>query len=413
MSASTNARGARFQPRFRTCTRHPDCGLIESMRVTRLLPLLAAAGFLLPPVALAAKGEYLMYVGTYTRGPSKGIYAYKFDSTSGKLTSLGLAAETSNPSFVAVHPNQRFLYSVSELPDGSADSGGAVSAFSIDHATGKLTFLNRQSSKGGAPCHLNVDKTGRSLIVVNYGTGSTAVFPVKPDGSLGEPSSFIQHQGGSGANKQRQSGPHAHSVNITKNNKYAVVADLGLDKVLVYRFDPVRGVIEPNNPPSAGVAPGSGPRHFNFHPSQKYGYVINEMAATVTAFRFDAGKGTLTEIQTLSTVPGGTNPKGNTTAEVLVHPSGKFLYGSNRGHNSIAMFRIGSDGKLTHLGNESTQGEIPRNFAIDPTGRFLLAENQNSNSIVIFRIGADGRLTPTGDKVEQPFPVCIRFVALK
>lgn len=383
------------------------------MRAIRILCFLAAAGFLLPAAAVAAKGEYLMYVGTYTRGSSKGIYAYRFDSGSGKLTSLGVAAETPNPSFVTIHPNQRFLYSVSEMAaPGSADNGGAVSAYSIDHATGKLTFLNRQPTRGTSPCHLKVDKTGRNLIVVNYGTGSTIVYPVKPDGSLGESSSFIQHQGGSGVNPQRQRGPHAHSINLSKSNKYAIVADLGLDKVLVYKFDAARGVIEPNDPPAADVAPGSGPRHFNFHPSEKYGYVINEMAATVTAFRYNAAKGTLTEIQTISTVPGGTNPKGNSTAEVLVHPSGKFLYGSNRGHNSIAMFRIGSDGKLTHLGNESTQGEIPRNFAIDPTGRFLLAENQNTNSIVTFRIGADGKLTPTGDKIEQPIPVCIRFVKL-
>ncbi|MEZ5355560.1 MAG: lactonase family protein [Bryobacteraceae bacterium] len=383
------------------------------MRTLRTLSLLALTGVLLPFAALAAKGEYFMYVGTYTRNESKGIYAYRFDSTTGKLTSLGVAAETPNPSFVAVHPNQRFLYSVSEMPNAGGDKGGAVSAFSIDPASGKLTFLNKQPTQGGGPCHLNVDKTGRSLVVVNYGTGSTTVLPVNPDGSLRAPSSSIQHEGSS-ADKRRQSGPHAHSVNIAKSNKFAVVADLGLDRVLVYKFDPAHGKIEPNDPPYTSVKPGSGPRHFNFHPSQKYAYVINEMAATVTAFRWDAAKGTLTEIQTISTIPGGVNPPGNTTAEVLVHPSGRFLYGSNRGHNSIAMFRIGSDGKLTHLGNESTQGEVPRNFAIDPTGKFLLAENQNSNSIVVFRIDqSTGKLTPTGDKIDQPIPVCIRFVAIK
>ncbi|MEZ5401477.1 MAG: lactonase family protein [Bryobacteraceae bacterium] len=372
---------------------------------------LAASALCLSQAAFAASGESLMYVGTYTRGDSKGIYAYKFDSATGRATPLGLAAETPNPSFVAVHPNQRFLYAVAELPEGPG-GGGAVSAYSIDKATGKLTFLNKQSSKGGGPCHLNVDRTGHSLIVVNYNTGSTTAMPVNPDGSLGEPTTSIQHQGSS-LLKPRQAGPHAHSVNIPKSNKFAIVADLGLDRVLVYKFDAAQSTIAPNEPAYTAVKPGSGPRHFNFHPSQKYGYVINEIAATVTAFRYDAKKGALTEIQTISTLPGGENIPGNSTAEVLVHPSGKFLYGSNRGHNSIAMFRIGADGKLTSLGNESTQGEVPRNFAIDPSGKFLLAENQNSHSIVIFRIGADGKLTPTGEEIEQPSPVCIRFVAMK
>jgi 6-phosphogluconolactonase len=377
-----------------------------------MVPMRTLATFLLLAGLLSAAGEYLMYVGTYTRGESKGIYAYRFDSATGKLTSLGLAAETPNPSFLAIHPNGKYLYSVSELPAGSGDKGGAVSSFAIDHASGKLKFLNRQPSQGGGPCHLNLDSNGKSIVVVNYGTGSTTALPVKSDGSLGEPASTIQHEGSSVTDRQK--GPHAHSVNIAKSNRYAVVADLGLDRVLVYRLDPAAARITPNDPPFATVKPGSGPRHFNFHPSQKYAYVINELASTVTAFRYDARRGALSEIQTISTLPQGFSGS-NTTAEVLVHPSGRFLYGSNRGHNSIAIFTIDSgSGRLTHAGNESTQGEIPRNFAIDPTGGFLLAENQNSNSIVVFRIDPkSGKLTPTGEKVDQPIPVCIRFVAMK
>jgi len=351
-----------------------------------------------------------MYVGTYTRKDSKGIYAFRFDSATGKLKPLGLAAETPNPSFLAIHPNGKYLYSVSEQ---GAAGGGAVSSFQIDHASGKLTALNTQSTKGSGPCHLVVDKTGRSLVVVNYGSGSTTVLPVGADGKLGEASGHIQHSGSS-VNRQRQQGPHAHSVNLSPDNRFAIVADLGLDKVLVYKFDAAKGTIAPHTPPAADVKPGSGPRHFSFHPSGKYGYVINEMLMTVTAFRYDPKKGTLTEIQTIPTVAEGPQP-GYSTAEVLVHPSGKFLYGSNRGHNSIAMFTIDpSNGKLTHIGNEPTQGRTPRNFRIDPTGSYLLAENQDTDSIVVFSIDkTTGKLTPTGEKVSQPAPVCIRFVETK
>ncbi|MFN7921165.1 MAG: lactonase family protein [Bryobacteraceae bacterium] len=371
-----------------------------------LAPLLAAS--LLAPSLAAKSGEYLMYVGTYTRNDSKGIYVYKFDTATGKATSIGLAAEYPNPSFVTIHPNRRFLYAVSEVDNYNGQKSGAVAAFSIDKTSGKLTKINEMSTKGTIPCHLVVDKTQRNLIVVNYGSGSTTVYPLNADGSLKEPSSFIQHQGSS-TDRSRQQGPHAHSVNLSKDNRFAVVADLGLDEVKVYKFDAAAGKIEPGE--VAKVKPGSGPRHFNFHPSQKYAYVINEMASTVTAFRYDKANGKLTEMQTLSTVPAG-NTTRNSTAEVLVHPSGKFVYGSNRGHNSIAVFQVDrSNGKLTHVDNTPTQGKTPRNFAIDPSGKFLLAENQDSSTIVIFRIDqSTGKLTPTGDVLQQPIPVCIRFL---
>jgi 6-phosphogluconolactonase len=384
---------------------------MNPMRTLRLLSLLLCA-VLTVPLLIARKGEYLMYVGTYTRNDSKGIYVYKFDANTGKATSMGLAAEYPNPSFVAIHPNRRLLYAVSEVGEFQGQKTGSVAAFSIDQATGKLTKLNEMATKGTIPCHLVVDRTRRNLIVVNYGSGSTTVFPLNADGTLREPSSSIQHQGSS-VNTQRQQGPHAHSVNLSRDNRFAVVADLGLDEVLVYRFNAATGTITPNNPPSAKVKPGSGPRHFNFHPSSRYAYVINELASTVTAFQYDKAKGTLTEIQTLSTLPADFQGN-NTTAEILVHPSGRFVYGSNRGHNSIALFTVDpGTGKLTHIGNTPTQGEIPRNFAIDPTGKFVLAENQNSHTIVIFKIDqGTGKLEPTGDVLKQPMPVCIRFVPL-
>lgn len=357
----------------------------------------------------AGAAELLVYFGTYTgsRSLSKGIYVSRFDTATGKLSEPNLAAETANPSFVALHPNRRFLYAVSE--GSSGPRGGAVSAFAIDPKTGRLNFLNKVSSEGGGPCHLNVDKTGKNVVVVNYGTGSTAVLPIDPDGKLKEASSVIQHKGSS-ADKKRQEGPHAHSVNFSPDNRFAIVADLGLDQVLVYKFDAAKGAITPNDPPYASVAPKSGPRHFAFHPNGKFAYVINEMGNTVTAFTWDAHRGVLTEIQTIGTLPAGFTGSSD-TAEVQVHPNGKFLYGSNRGHDSIAVFSIDpKKGTLTPIEHVSTQGKIPRNFGIDPTGSFLLAANQDSNNVVVFRIDAKtGRLTPTGQVLQVGRPVCVKF----
>jgi 6-phosphogluconolactonase len=276
-----------------------------------------------------------------------------------------------------------------------------------------LTFLNRVSSGGAGPCHLVVDKTGKNVLVVNYGSGSTAVLPLEADGRLKEASSFVQHQGSS-IDKKRQQGPHAHSVNLSADNRFAMVADLGLDQVLVYRFDAAKGSITPNEPPFAAVKPGSGPRHFAFHPGGKFAYVINEMASTVTAFTYDAARGVLKETQTITTLPADFSGV-NHTAEVQVHPSGKFVYGSNRGHNSIAVFTVDvKKGTLTSVEQVSTQGKTPRNFGIDPTGRWLLAANQDTDNVVVFRIDAKtGRLTPTGQVLEVGAPVCVKFVALK
>jgi 6-phosphogluconolactonase len=358
--------------------------------------------------------SFWLYVGTYTNGArnggSQGIYILELDLHSGVLSAPRLAAKATNPSFLAVHPGRKFLYSVNEVGRFEGREGGGVSAFAIDQTQGNLAPLNHQSSVGAGPCYLAVDQAGKNVLVANYGSGSVACLPLGADGRLGPETSFIQHRG-SGANPARQQAPHAHSINLDAHNHFAVVGDLGLDKVLVYRFDPAGGKLTPNEPAFTGVAPGSGPRHFAFHPGGRFGYVINEMANTVIAFAYDATKGSLTEIQTISTLPAGFKGK-SYTAEVQVHPSGRFLYGSNRGHDSIAIFAIEPEtGKLDTVGIEPTQGKNPRNFAIDPTGTFLLAENQDSNTIVAFRVDArTGGLRPTGQTVGLAKPVCIKMI---
>jgi 6-phosphogluconolactonase len=362
-----------------------------------------------------ADGRFLVYVGTYTGPKSKGIYAYRFDSKGGTFTPLGLVAESVNPSFLAIHPGGKYLYSANEVNELNGKPGGAVTAFAIDHATGKLKSLNQASTVGTGPCHLVVDKSGKAVLVANYGGGSVAVLPVKANGSVGEHTAFIQHAGSS-VNRSRQKEPHAHSINVSPDNRYAFAADLGLDKVLSYKFDAAKGLLTTNEPAFTAVAPGSGPRHFAFSPDGKHAYVINELLCTLTAFDYDAKKGALTEIQTLSTLPPGVKMKPEySTAEVVAHPGGGFVYGSNRGHHSIAVFRVDSQtGKLQHVENIPTMGRTPRNFAIDPTGKFLLAESQDSDSITVFRIDAKtGHLTWTGQKLEVPSPVCVRFVREK
>lgn len=357
----------------------------------------------------SATGKVRVYFGTYTGTKSKGIYRAELDMATGALSEPALAGETTNPSFLAIHPSRKYLYAVGELASIGNVKGGAVTAFAIDGKTGGLTQLNQQSSKGGGPCHLVVDKSGKNVLVANYGGGSVAALPIGADGKLGEATAFIQHQG-SGANSKRQEAPHAHSINLDAANRFACAADLGLDKVLVYKFDATKGTLTPNDPPATSVAPGSGPRHFAFHPTGRFAYVINEMALTVTAFSYDAEKGILTEIQTIPTTPDGVKP-GYSTAEVQVHPSGKFLYGSNRGHHSLAIFTIDSaTGKLTAVGHQPTGGKTPRNFGIDPTGTFVLAANQDSDTVVVFRVDQKtGELKPTGHSVAVGGPVCVKF----
>jgi len=360
--------------------------------------------------AAAPAGQCLVYVGTYTGAKSKGIYSFLLDMATGKLTALGLVADTVHPTFLALHPTRRFLYAANEIGNYNGTASGSISAFAIDSESGKLTLLNREPSGGGGPCHLIVDSTGKSVIVANYGGGSIEVLPVQPDGQLGKPTTFIQHRGSS-VNKKRQEGPHAHGVALDAANRFACVTDLGLDQVLLYRLDAEKSTLTAHDPPSVAAKPGAGPRHLVFHPQGRFAYAINELDSTMTAYSYDASRGILKAMQTVNTLPPEfTGP--NSTAEVAVHPAGRFLYGSNRGHDSIAIFRIDAgDGRLRLVGHEPTQGKTPRNFAIDPSGAWLLAANQDSDSVRVFRIDTDtGRLKSTGDVVEVGAPVCVQFV---
>jgi 6-phosphogluconolactonase len=371
------------------------------------LPALSSAAQESPP---AAPATLWVYLGTYTNSGGPGIYLCHLDMTSGKLQLVGPAGEAKNPSFLALHPTRPLLYAVNEVGDFGGQRAGAVSAFSIQPKTGKLALLNRQSSGGDGPCHLTVDHSGRWVLAANYGGGSVVCLPIQADGRLGDATCFIQHRG-SGANPQRQEGPHAHSINLDAANRFALVADLGLDKVLIYRFDQALGKLLPRDgPPSAALPPGAGPRHLAFHPNGRWAYVISEMANTVTHFKYDAARGTLQAMESVSTLPADCHGK-SFTAEVQVHPSGKFLYGSNRGHDSIAVFAIDSQtGRLRAIGCEPTQGKVPRNFGIDPTGHYLLAANQETGNVVVFRMdAASGKLQATGSEVKVPAPVCVRI----
>lgn len=369
-----------------------------------------------PIRATAAPAErYRVYIGTYTaKGKSQGIYRLELDTATGQLSTPVLAAPTVSPSFLAIHPNEKFLYSVGEISNYEGKREGGVSAFAIDPATGDLKLLNQQGSGGAGPCHLRVDASGSDVLVANYGGGSCGVLPIEADGRLRPMSSRVQHTGSS-VNPRRQKEPHAHSINLAPDNKFAFVADLGLDKVLVYRFDATHGQLTPNEPPAANVAPGAGPRHFAFHPNGRWAYVINELALTLTAFRYNAAAGTLTEEQTISTVPEGVQGEKFSTAEVVVHPSGRFVYGSNRGHNSIAVFSVDpSNGRLSLVEIRGEGINTPRNFNVDPTGRWLLVANQGGDSVIVFAIDAQtGKLTPTGTRVEVGAPCCVKFLAIR
>ena len=354
--------------------------------------------------------KILAYIGTYTRGESEGIYIYRLDLSSGALEYAGMVSGVSNPTFLAIDPQQRYLYAADEDMEFKGQPGGAVSAFAIDAQTGGLTFLNQQPTHGGAPCHVVVDSMGRYVLVANYMGGNLAVYPIQADGSLGPASDVAQHEGSS-INPERQDRPHAHSINLDPANRFAFAPDLGIDKVMIYRLDLDAGKLIPNEPPWAQVEDGAGPRHFTFHPNGNYAYLINELGSTITVFAYDAGRGALTEIQTVPTLPADFSAK-NTTADIHVHPSGKFLYGSNRGHDSLAIFTIDeTTGKLTFTGHESTQGQTPRNFAIAPGGTLLLAANQRSDNIVSFHINQEtGQLTSIGHTTKVPMPVCIKFL---
>jgi 6-phosphogluconolactonase len=371
---------------------------------------------LLPISEASAKSDsqsFIVYIGTYTHTESKGIYAYRFTPSTGEIVSLGLAAETAHPSYLLVHPNHRFLYAVNEH-ESKTEPGNTVSAFAMDTKTGKLRFLNRVSSKGIGPCHIAIDKTGKFLAVGNFGSGSVATLPIHSDGSLGEASAFIQHVGKS-VDPVAQAGPHAHCVAFSPDNRFLVVADRGLDKIMVYRFDHSTGALEPNDPPFVATKPGEGPRHLAFNPNGKYLYVITELKSNLITFEYDAAHGSLKEVQSISALPAGFSGR-SSSAEIQVDRTGKFVYGSNRGDESIGVFAIDpGNGTLTPVEFDSTQGKTPRNFSIDPTGDYLIAANQNSATVVVFRRDqATGKLTPTGQILKEATePSCVTFVASK
>jgi 6-phosphogluconolactonase (cycloisomerase 2 family) len=355
-----------------------------------------------------AAGKSLAYVGTYTGQGSRGIYGFRFDAASGTAESLGCVAEVASPSFLAIHPSGRFLYAVGETSEFRGKPAGVLSAFRIDPATGGLALINQASSEGPGPCHLAVDRTGRVLLAANYGGGSVVALPIREDGSLGEASSFIQHQGAS-VNPRRQKSPHAHAVNLSPDNRLVLVADLGIDQVRIYRLDAERGILTPNDPSFVALPAGSGPRHLDFSPDGTRVFVLNELLCTMASFDYEAARGVLTPVDSQSTLPAGFS-RPNTTAEVQVHPNGRFVYGSNRGHDSIASFAIEPDGRLRALGQTPTGGRHPRNFCIDPTGRWLWAANRDTDNVVIFRVDpASGALHAVGRELEVASPVCVVF----
>jgi 6-phosphogluconolactonase len=383
------------------------------MRWLRTFKLICLLAVLLAAAARAHADEYLVYVGTYTGKGSEGIYAYRFDPATGETRSVGLAAATDNPSFLAVDPNGRFLYAVNELDTFRNEPTGAVSVFAIDRESGALKLLQQVSSLGGGPAHLSLDKSARYLMVANYNGGNVAVFPIEDDGRLGRRTAFVQHVGSS-VNPERQAGPHAHSIQAAKDNRFVIAADLGLDKLLVYRFDAGTGSLTPGNPEFVEADPGAGPRHVAFAPSGRFVYAVNELASTVTAFAYEPGPGKLNRIQTITTLPkdfAGTN----TTAEIAVDAKGQYLYVSNRGNDCIAVFGIDPDnGKLEPLEWVPSGGKTPRNFAIDPTGGWLFAANQDSNNIRLLRIDqGSGRLIPTSRSLTVVSPVCVCIVSFK
>ena len=353
--------------------------------------------------------KFLLYVGTYKDHGGKGIYAYRFDAAAGQLAPLGLAVASAEPSFLAVAESGKFLYAVNEIVNYNGQPAGAVSAFAIQRENGKLSLLNQVSSRDEGPAHITLDRSGNYALVSNYERGSIAVFPLLPDGRLGESSAFVRHKGSS-VNPERQRGPHAHAIAVSPDNRFVVVADLGLDQLLVYRFDAVRGSLG-SEPQIVKTAPGAGPRHLAFDANGRFLYLVTEMASTVVTYSYDAPTGQLQELQTVSLLPQGYSGR-TEAAEIEIHPSGKFVFASNRGPDSISVFAIDSKlGTLTLVETVSTRGKTPRHFALDPTGSWLLAANQDSDEIVVFHVNPDtGHLTPTGPVLEVPSPACIKFV---
>jgi 6-phosphogluconolactonase len=350
----------------------------------------------------------MIYIGTYTSGKSEGIYGYQFDPQSGALTRVN-SNKSTNPSFLAIDRSKRYLYAVNEVGEYLGKPSGGVSAYMIERHNLNLRLLNEQATQGADPCHLSVDSKRKVLLVANYTGGNVTVLPIRPDGTLGMVMDVEQHEG-SGP-KEQQKGPHAHCIMLDRNERYALASDLGIDKVMIYRFDRATGKLTPAQQPFAELKSGAGPRHLTFHPNGKYLYVIDELDSTMTVFGYDERNGTLTHVDTVSTLPSDFSGT-SYCADVHVSQSGKFLYGSNRGHNSIVVFEIDPrTGKLKLVQHISTAGDWPRNFTIDPSGAFLLVANQRSDNVVTFSIDpGTGQLKPTGHNESIPSPVCLRFL---
>ena len=381
----------------------------EFLRVAGLGALAAAGpcGYRTRPEQKAEADVF--YVGTYTDGDSEGIYRCRFDAETGAVEVLGATGGIENPSFLAIDPSGRYLYATSETSEFSGEPGGGVYAYAIAPTSGDLRPINAQSSRGGGPCYVTTTPQGGHVLVANYGGGNVAVLRVGEEGGLHAASDVVQHEGSS-VNPSRQAGPHAHCVVLDADARYAFAVDLGLDQVLIYRLED-DGTLHPADPPWVELEPGAGPRHLAFHPDGTRAYVINELNSTVTAFSYDAERGKLTETQTITTLPDDASGE-NYPADVHVHPNGRYLYGSNRGHDSIVVYAIEPDsGKLSLVQHEPTGGKWPRNFGIHPSGRYLLAANQNSNTLNVFAIDeGSGRLAPTGHSLDIPSPVCVRFL---
>jgi 6-phosphogluconolactonase len=348
--------------------------------------------------------DFHLLVGTYTSGKSEGIYVYKFNVQTGEFIAESIAKGLKNPSFLVVSPDEKYVYSAGEI-----DKNGAIYSFSFDKKTGTLTQLSTQSSNGNYPCHVDIDKTGKWVIAGNYGAGNLTVLPVEANGGLGKPTQTIQHEG-KGTNPSRQESPHVHSINIAPNNVDVFVPDLGIDKIMSYSLDAKTGKLIAGNPAFTKVQDGSGPRHFTIHPNGKTAYVIHEMTGEVSAFEYK--KGSLTAIQTISTKP--VNHTGDfNSADIHISPDGKFLYASNRVHDSLVIYSIDpKTGKLTYVAHQSVMGKKPRNFMIDPTGNFVLVANQDSDNITIFKRDVKtGLLTFTNKSISVPNPVCLKMVS--
>ena len=366
------------------------------------------------PVLALEPPRMMVCVGSYGPADAEGVQLFQLDLATGQLSKAAGVKGITDPVFLAEHPSHRFLYALGSVPDDQGQPRGVVHALAMDLASTPptLKLLGHQRTEQNGPCHLVVDRAGRHVLVANYHGQGAVVLPIHEDGTLGAVTSQVVHTG-SGAHP-RQDKPHPHCIRLDPSNRFAFVPDLGIDKIVVYRFDGIHSRLVPHDPPAASVAAGAGPRHFDFHPNGRYAYVINELDSTITGFAYDAEQGQLTSIQTISTLPDDYGQRAsNTTSEVVIHPTGRFLYGANRGHDSIAIFSVDAEsGRLALIGHESTRGKVPRNFNLDPTGQFLLVGNQDSYTVVPFRVDRHtGLLQATGQTVPCYQPVCFRFVA--